>query len=782
MTRSGQLVIITIALAFSVFAAFRIPLLRVGTELLTEEQENPEENTTIVSFRIPKAAVQEAAPSIRKSILALDPQALILDPLEFTDIILQGDTLAEVPVWDSAAGELTPRTLDSPFLRLLFAGKESEGTPGNPASIDGESVYLRSVMNLSPEQGQDLLSLFPPEPYQENQPRLHGRAVPEGYDQPRTHGRAVTEGYDQPRVTSLYHYTHSIESELKQDILTKMLLALPLAVLGGLLVTRRKRILAALGAALVMPAAWTLGIMQLMNLELNAVTATVPFFSLAITGPFLLHRLRAWGLVRRTLRTRALSLDTLGILLSGFTTGTAMLLLILSGNTLLERLGILMAISSALSILGTTLVFPAILNTIPSPAQGLRPAILPWPTDGYEPSRPGRATALSGIRRGLCYAGMAGGVFIIAYLPALGLEPQIITNAIFTRNSPVHKYFLENQRSGLSNGEIVLTVDTKTEGGILSPQFLQSFETLTKTLEANPGISHSDSLIPLLAWITGRYRGIEDRLPQSMEEAGENLELAASNDAGALLQRYTDPQYSLLRLYLTPTQEAGTYHALDNLHQDILAAYQAAGLETEHPPQFEPMLPSEPAPDAWASSTQRVRPAPESVVRVSGYFYELRRYQSAVIQTFLMGIPLLIALMIMLLALITRSARGGILPGISVLVSVLSYTLVSLVSGRGFSLIDCAFLSLLVGVSNDDAIFMVLALKHPDSDHRVVTPILQTTLIFSLLLLPLAFSSIIPLSWAAITGIIALWAATTVTVYILPRIFSIVESPKVGLQ
>jgi hypothetical protein len=303
-------------------------------------------------------------------------------------------------------------------------------------------------------------------------------------------------------------------------------------------------------------------------------------------------------------------------------------------------------------------------------------------------------------------------------------------------------------------------VDTGTEFGVVDMDTYQGFVDAVDELGSLPHVVDALALPTFVNWINGRLAGLNRPTPPSNEiELGESLELLFSQDTGLGVSAFVDSAYRRLKILLlfdnrTPGAESGVAR-----REEFFAGVDAA---------IESNL----------GSMDYVVTGPLALRRRSEEYLAESQVRSGIV---------FFAFLISLLTLLFRDLRWVLVAILPTVTGIVAYYGILGLGNMDSSFLTVFFVAGLMGVSNDDVLYLTLSLKRSLArDRREVADalarsggaIVQTTLVIMVGIGTFAFSSFRLLGQGGLVFSAALLMCTAVTLFVVPALVTqIVERP-----
>jgi len=327
-----------------------------------------------------------------------------------------------------------------------------------------------------------------------------------------------------------------------RDITLLVPLTLAAVVLVTLVMFRRLSMAFIPLAVVLVTLVWTVGVMGILGVQVNVVTAALLGLLLAVgvaDSVHLLahfHRLVNRGRSRQEAVEEAATELLAPCLFTSLTTGVGMLSLLVSDLGPLRQFGWLSALGVGIAFLLTVTFTPALLAVLPcrprpQEGPGRMDRLLVWIGDT---SRGRRAWVLA-----LCGLLLLGSAVSLAGVKVGGSPLE------YLRQDDEVRQDAEAIDRALGGSISFETLVSTPRGGLKRPDVLRQIEAYQHWLGRLPGVGGSVSVVDYLKQLNGVLRGGPSRLPESPEAAAQLMVLLESDEGLAAMVR---SEYSLGRI------------------------------------------------------------------------------------------------------------------------------------------------------------------------------------------------------------------------------------------
>lgn len=530
------------------------------------------------------------------------------------------------------------------------------------------------------------------------------------------------------------------------------LLALPISMLAVLgfqwLLTRSFKTAVLLWTTSLLPGLWVLGIFGHLNVALNWWTMVVPLQVIALSTSYAIHVLRYAPTGKSaedkpefsTLSEKARGVRPI-VLRAGATTLLGFATLLTSPQAELRQTGLFISLGVAISVAAGLLFFPALTNR-PLPVSPLPRRLsiiigaeskgrLPW-------SRP--VAAMATVALLLCTLALLYGLTL--------LTPGAYLDTLFNRRSAAYDDLHHFARVHGAVEQLEIAVDTGEQYGYVDHRRYRALRSLEERIRSIPGVERVIGPALLVEHVFGRLQGSRaPMVPTNDVDIGETLELMRSRQNGLGITRLLSPDYREARFLVffgslgdTPRQRRGTVRNIE----DQVERFNRG--------------------DSLASA------------ELTGDSYERRRLLDRTSRRFALSLLLFLPAVFVVLGLFERSARTAAVAVVPILAAALVYAGLHGLFGIPFRFATVLGLAFVLGVSADDAIYVIRSGLSFGAHHRGAIPrhakaaVLQTTLLLTVGLFPLLFGPFRALQEMVMLVYGGLATATGVTLTVLPRL------------
>lgn len=594
-------------------------------------------------------------------------------------------------------------------------------------AIEGTKLF-RSLL-LTADGGSHIVYVFPNARSDIDTIGAGVRLVVE--DVSRRHGNAELAAFGWPIAKGL------IEEAILRDLRVLGVVSLVLVFIVELLVVRRLVVAIALWLVSAAAGIWSLASFPLLGESLSATNIMVPITVLALGTSYGIHIYRYYtshstGSMTETLRrVSPIVLAAAGTTIVGFSS------LLITPNERLQSLGVLIGIGVALALLASLFCLPAVFDSVAKNDRGRAPGV-PIRAD-----RPVPAVAL--------LAALAG--FLI--LGAMRVEPHPAPVDAFRDDSVPGRHNDRFHRLSGATEQVEVYLDTGREFGLVDMETFDAVSNAVDRIGALPTVSKALSFPVFVDWMNGRLEGLDEPLAPSDEaELGESLELLFSQDQGLGIDALIDPAYRRAKiLFLFDNRDEAGRPTSD----------RRAALISDVNRIIEETMPET---DAVLGGSLARNLRSEAYLRDS----QLRS-----------GVSFFVFL-VALLVVLFRDVRWVAVAVLPTAVGIVAYYGLLGWTGAQSSFVTVFFVAGLMGVSNDDILYLALSIRNSGARSREAVAetaarsggaIVQTTLIIAVGIGTFGLSSYRILSYSGLVFSAALVACTAVTLLVVPRLIGL---------
>ena len=310
---------------------------------------------------------------------------------------------------------------------------------------------------------------------------------------------------------------------------------------------------------------WTVGLMALVGLPINILTATIPSLLIVIGAAEDIHLLAHYHHLLESGADRATALRRMAheaALPIGVTTATTVfgfLSLVTTDITMLIQFGWAAAIGLTANFLVTIVTLPAMLALWPVPRRHRATAFEDEGVHGRIPPLMERLAAFN-----LAYRGrIALAAALLAALSVVGwTQLRVDTDAItfFSEDSQIRRRIADFQAAMGGPTGFAIAIESGRPGGLTEPALLKSVAALQAFVEAEPGVDHTVSVADYLAKLNRELHDGDrsrERVPDTREQVAQFLVLLEGKELGKLLDWDASTAVVRVRHHLTGSLALG---------------------------------------------------------------------------------------------------------------------------------------------------------------------------------------------------------------------------------
>ncbi len=709
-------------------------------------------------YRIIEEEVDAAFNQDNFAIVALDVESLIApgalqrletianeaESIEGTDAVVSLTNLQDLfveegaleqrqlyrPGEDPSAEALTERVLATPLFKDFFISK------------DEKAIYTYVIPDadvIPAEYGEKLISAL---------------------DAPDVHffGDSIAKAYVSRAVVS--------------EVLLLGALALAVVFVVEVFISRSLIIGFLLSVVSMVPAFWTLAFYPLIGSSVETTTMMVPVIVLVIATSYGIHIFRYHALGYGNM---ADTLEHVGqiVLAAGFTTMIGFISLLVTPSRILTQLGTLIIVGIFAALITSLFLLPPVLDIVikRSTTKYRARAKNRTATDGmgrrtmrrleHPPKHPVLRLTVFGIVI----------VVLAAFIPSV--KAGYSARDTFRKNTEIKRamnYFSDRAEA---SHDLKAYIDTGEQYGLVSLDAYEAFRELDTKLEANEAVARSISYVDFVEFMVGRLYGeVTPVKPTSEAEIGEAMEMLSGGGVGLSFGALVDAEWRKTRFLL----QADFPSIID---PEGVSAIESFIRETRS------MLgDSTPLRTARGERTVTFTPAGFKTGAILGVPIENLQHISYLSRSQVISLLAFAPIIVGFLIVVLRSARWALLSLIPTVAGIIVYFGVLGISGFLHDPIHVFMVAALMGISNDDILYFVLVFRREsrtkdygialhETMHKTGAAIVQTTLIIIAGIATFYFSRFILLGRAGFVVTLALIAATTTTLVIIPTILKL---------
>jgi hypothetical protein len=379
------------------------------------------------------------------------------------------------------------------------------------------------------------------------------------------------------------------EAAITYNVLTACtfgLLSMLISTMAQLYIFKGLRVPVLAVCCSVLAVVWCLGLMALMGLRLNSVTALAFGFVFIMATAHAIHIVTHYYSAYRSCKNKVWAvkraLRTVGkpCCMCALTTAAGFLSLTISNTPSIRQFGALMTITSLLAVITTILLIPPILVFLRPPSRKayrrMDSDLLTWI---YE--RLGNIVVLR--YRLWAILGVVVVALMIAGMPRIKTETHILD--MFKGWTQVAKdfAFVEDMLASMTSLEIYIE---SPENTFKRPEIWRELNTLEENIEGMPEVNRVESLLPLLkkiAFEVGVSEDVDEALFSNAQLIPQLLFLMKFGDGGANIVRgfvTDDMARSRLSARVDPDHSSDVRELVDRIGR--LASKYSAGPGTIH--------------------------------------------------------------------------------------------------------------------------------------------------------------------------------------------------------
>ena len=311
---------------------------------------------------------------------------------------------------------------------------------------------------------------------------------------------------------------------------------------------------------------WTLGLMGLIGLPINILTATVPSLLIVIGATEDIHLLTAYhhglesGADRATALRRMAHEGALPIAVTTATTVAGFLSLVTTDIAMLIQFGWVSALGLAANFAVTIVTLPATLALWPVPRRHRPTAFEDQRVHGRIPPLMERLAAFNLAHRGhIALVALA-----LVGLSVLGWSRlQVDTDAMtfFSERAVIRQRLSDFQASMGGPAAFAIAIESGRPGGLTEPALLRSVAALQAFVEAEPGVDKAVSVVDYLAKLHREMHGGDarlERVPDTREQVAQYLVLLEGKETDTLLDWDASTGVVRVRHHLTGSAALGS--------------------------------------------------------------------------------------------------------------------------------------------------------------------------------------------------------------------------------
>lgn len=658
---------------------------------------------------------------IEELAIGLSGTAYVLSLTSMPDLYLEDDLLIERPLYapetDPNLDEFRRRVLDTPLFRDFFVSSDGKAIflyvmPGDDVQ---PTAFVEQLIDLI---GEDGLHYF---------------------------GDAVIEAY----------VSHAVTRELA----VLGALALLVIMLIEMVITRSVIVGVVLTLVSAVPAIWTLALFPLLGQAVETTTMMVPVIVLVLATSYGVH------LFRYHASHGANIVDTLEqvskvVISAGVTTMVGFLSLVVTPSAVLRQLGWLIIFGIVAALVSSLLLFPPILARLPVKRSRRRQIHRRADGTGFR----GRFGLLWVLTREPRRPGLRIIVFLAVLVPFAVAIPSIragfSARDTFRSGSTVAEtvdYFVERSQS---NQQVQIVFDTGVEYGLVDLETYNELKAVEQMLDDDEAIRLSTTYIDFVEWMNGRLEGrIEPVPPKSDAEIGEAMELLSGEGIEDLFDAVVDVDWRRARFLMQAS--------LPNLSSPKGAV----------------------AIEELAIRVDGYRNALSSSIDVAllGEPFANLKYSEYLARSQYISVIVFLPILLLFLLFVFRSVGWSLITLIPTFAGIIVYFGTVSIFGYLHDPGHVFMVAALMGVSNDDVLYFVVIFKDKarflsyrralkQTISRTGVAIFQTTLILSAGIAVFFFSESGLLARAGMVAIIALWAASITTLFVLPAVIKLLPA------
>ncbi len=360
--------------------------------------------------------------------------------------------------------------------------------------------------------------------------------------------------------------------QMLRDFFRLIPLAVAVASIVALLLTRSLRATLLPVAASLAAALWTAAALVVSGSPLNLITLVLPSTLISLGGLYGIHVMGRYQVERRAgggaaeVALRTLRYSLLPVTVAGFTTCIGFAALLLAKTPATTELGLFAVCGIAFLTVISLTGIPAALALLPLPKTPQRERVtrpIEWCLDGFarlSTGRPGLVLAVWAVAA----AGAAGLVWWVE------VDTDYLT--FFDRDASVVRDFEAIHR--LLGGPVPLfvTLEDETEGAFRKPANLRALETIAERLQTVPGVDSTLSMVESVRKMNRAFEGddpAQERIPDTEAEVSDLVFLIPKTE----MRRFASSNHRAVNVVVRTgeqgsrairTLERAIYHRLED--------------------------------------------------------------------------------------------------------------------------------------------------------------------------------------------------------------------------
>jgi len=483
--------------------------------------------------------------------------------------------------------------------------------------------------------------------------------------------------------------------QLKRDFAVFLVLCTLLLVLILFWIFRNIRGVVLPAVTVLSAAGWTVALMAVMGQPVNMINSSLPVLVMVIGCADSIHILRRYtedlgdGLEKRVALQKTFKRIGIAVFLTSITSAIGFLSLSTSSSNAVARLG-------EFAAAGIMFAYIFSISFIPSALMMLRPGPS-MPVPDKDPDLFDRFLSLV-VRADVNRPGwvLASGALVVALSVAgimlLKTDSRMLQE--LSERSPFARStrFIEEHLGGVMDASVI--VEAPKVGGVLEPAFLQGLWKLQEFMDKKPEIGSSVSLASYLVSMNNAFRGGYE-VPASEKDIAQYLFLMEMDE------------------------EASTVPAMINTEEDMLRVELRL-----HDVQSERLFQMA---DEIESFGLSVLP-PGSKVHVIGGMFFAARVTGSIVEDLVKSLLFAFVIIFIVIVLIFRSARLGLLSVVPNLLPLLVCMGVMGLTGIRLRIATAMIFAIALGIAVDDTIHFLNRFRVERSQGRPVPDAVKATI------------------------------------------------------
>lgn len=546
---------------------------------------------------------------------------------------------------------------------------------------------------------------------------------------------------EEARIFGVAFFNDLLADETRRDFLWIVPAGALLIGLAYFLLIRGVTVALRLWCVSLLPGLWILGLFGWFDIDLSWWTMIVPLQAIALGTSYGLHVFHYDDHITGgigSFRERARGVRPI-VIRAALTTALGFSTLLTSPIVELRKTGVFIMAGVFLSVCAALFLLP-LLGSDHIPDKVMRQS-----AGGIVAGKVTRTARAYGHR--LPVLPLVGSALVLFLLYGVTqITPSSDLASLFNRRSDAYEHFQHFADTHGVTETVEVVVDTGSQYGYVNRDTFESVSALEAAIGATGGVNAVLGPTLLLTHTFGRFTGSEQPLtPETDADIGETLEMLRSRDDRTGVSQLVSPDYRYLRMvvhYGTRERSPGKRREIRNEIQEVVASFDR---------------------DYFSGTGESARLAGDAYLRLQSLNQSALRYGFSIL--------LFVPAVFLVLTALDRTPRTALPVMLPVIMGGLVYGGLQGILGIPFRFATILGLAFVLGVSADDAIYMVQSSRKahgvPPHARRAIT---QTTLLMLIGLVPVFFSRFRALQEMVFLMYAGLGSATLISLFILPTV------------